>query len=142
MSNTELQKAYGTIIDSYKDTFQRDWVANKLLESANFSIKRAKNTLDDKQAEWIVEYENCEHTGQVTDKLGKLERTVQQYIPQNLENLEENRQAIEKAMASLGINQTVTKTIDTMIDPRMLSDISPENKGGKPSPLNPKKVVV
>ena len=129
MSNTKLQEAYGTIIDSYKDTFQRDWVANKLLESANFSIKRAKTTLDDKQAEWLTEYENCEHTGQVTDKLGKLERTVQQYIPQNLENLEENRQAIEKAMSSLGINQSVTKSLDTMVDPRKLINQTPQKVG-------------
>ena len=75
MSNTNLTSAYGTIIDSHKDTFQREWVANKL-ESANFSIKRAKETLDTKQAEWLTEYENCEHTGQATEKLGSLERTV------------------------------------------------------------------
>jgi len=129
MSNTKLQEAYGTIIDSYKDTFQRDWVANKLLESANFSIKRAKETLDTKQAEWLTEYENCEHTGQATDKLGKLERTVQQYIPQNLENLKENQQAIEKAMASLSINQNVNRSLDTMVDPRKLLDQTPQKVG-------------
>ena len=44
MSNTKLQEAYGTIIDFYKDTYQREYVANKLLENVNYSITKTKET--------------------------------------------------------------------------------------------------
>lgn len=126
MSNTKLQEAYGTIIDFYKDTYQREYVANKLLENVNYSITKSKENLDKKQTEWLNEYENCEHTGQSTDKLGQLERVCHQYIPQNIENLTETKTAIEKAMASLGINQKVTKTLDNHIDPRKLINQRPD----------------
>ena len=85
--------------------------------------------MDKKQTEWLNEYENCEHTGQSTDKLGQLERVCHQYIPQNLENLTETKTAIEKAMASLGINQSVSKSLDTMVDPRKLINQTPQKVG-------------
>tara|TARA_R100001440_G_scaffold21030_1_gene34760 strand:- start:1084 stop:1626 length:543 start_codon:yes stop_codon:yes gene_type:complete len=138
MSNTELQKAYGTIIDFYKDTYQREYVANKLLENVNYSITKTKENLDKKQTEWLNEYENCEHTGQSTEKLGQLERVCHQYIPQNLENLTDTKTAIEKAMASLGINQKVTKTLDNHIDPRKLINQRPDTANKQKST----KVVV
>tara|TARA_R100000315_G_C5233572_1_gene144655 strand:+ start:1545 stop:1958 length:414 start_codon:yes stop_codon:yes gene_type:complete len=130
MSNT-LQTAYGTIIDSYKDTYQRDWVANKLLESAMYSIKRANENLDTKEAEWLTEYENCEHTGQPTEKLGKLERTCKQYIPQNIENLTQNKIAIEKAMASLGIGEKTNKSLSEFVDPRKSVEVTPDTPNKK-----------
>tara|TARA_R100001510_G_C7637642_1_gene195548 strand:- start:258 stop:800 length:543 start_codon:yes stop_codon:yes gene_type:complete len=126
MSNTKLQEAYGTIIDFYTDTYQREYVANKLLENINYSINKATDTLAKKEDEWLNEYENCEHTGQSTDKLGQLERVCHQYIPQNLANMKESRTAIEKAMKSLGINEKVQKTLDNHIDPRKLINQRPD----------------
>ena len=126
MSDTKLQEAYGTIIDFYTDTYQREYVANKLLENVTYSINKATDTLAKKETEWLNEYENAEHTGQPTDKLGQLERVAHQYIPQNLANMKESRTAIEKAMKSLGINEKVQKTLDSHVDPRKLINQRPD----------------
>lgn len=117
--NTKLDKAYGTILDSYKDNYQRDYVGKKLLDNITFSLEKAKNTRDEVEKLYANEHANCSHTGQATAKLQSLSNR-RKYITVNIADIEENKVAIEKALESFSITISPHKTLAEFDAPKVV----------------------